>query len=103
MTIGRNADTEKLGRNFRFIIDDPQSLQKLAYVLSKPLKVGNYYNGTGVYKFVLQESVTTKDDNIELGIADYYKHFPTVIPDYSITTEIDPEHNTTADGKGVYL
>ena len=33
------------------------------------------YGGKGVYKFVLQEVNTTDDDNEELGIADYWKHF----------------------------
>lgn len=52
---------------------------------------------------MLQESVTTKDDNLELDIADYYKHFPKEVPDYSITTDIDPENNLTEDGRQVYL
>ena len=76
MTIARNEHTKKFGRKNRFIIDEPDSDFKIAYELSKPLKVGHTYNDKGIYKFVLQEVQTTKDDNIELGIADYYKHFP---------------------------
>ena len=48
----------------------------LAYALTKPLKFSRVYNDNGVFKFVLQEVVTTEFDNQELGIADYYKHFP---------------------------
>jgi len=76
ITIARNEFTAKLAREQRFLIDDPQSNLKLAYLLSKPLKVPLVYNGRGVFKFVLQEVVTTDDDNQELGIADYYKYFP---------------------------
>lgn len=80
ITIARNADTAKLGRLDRFLIDDPESEHKLAYALTKPLKFAGTYGKTteelnGVYKFVLQEVVTTDDDNEELGIADYYRHF----------------------------
>lgn len=76
MTIARNSDTIKFNRENRFLIDDPESELKLGYILSKPLKLGNVFNKKGVFKFVLQEVTTTEDDNQELGIADYYKHFP---------------------------
>lgn len=75
ITIARNKDTAKLGRQNRFLIDDHESGLMLAYALTKPLKFSSVYNDNGVYKFVLQEVNTTKDDNQELGIADYYKHF----------------------------
>lgn len=77
MTIARNELTAEFGREYRFLIDDPMSTQKLAYSLTKPLKVGNFYDeSNGIYKFVLQEVNSTDDDNQELCIADYYKHFP---------------------------
>ena len=76
VTIARNEYTSKLGRVYRFLIDDPNSTQRLAYSLTKPLKLYNVFNGNGVFKFVLQEVNSTDDDNFELGIADYYKHFP---------------------------
>lgn len=63
-------------RNCRFLIDDPESSEMNAYLLTKPLKVGKTYNGHGVYSFVLQEVVSTDNDNFELGIANYYLHFP---------------------------
>lgn len=76
MTIARNEHTAKLGRENRFIIDDPESHQPLAYLLTKPLKLGWSFNRAGVYKFVLQEVVTTDNDDLVNYIADYYKHFP---------------------------
>lgn len=76
MTIARNNDTVNFARNCRFLIDDPESSEMNAYLLTKPLKVGKTYNGHGVYSFVLQEVVSTDNDNFELGIANYYLHFP---------------------------
>ena len=76
MTIAKNEHTVKFGREKRFLIDDPDSNDKLAYLLTKPLKVGKTYQGNGIYSFVLQEVVSTDNDNMDLGIADYYRHFP---------------------------
>lgn len=76
VTIARNEHTSKLGRKNRFLIDDPNSTEVLAYALTKPLKLSNVFNGNGIFKFVLQEVNTTDDDNQELRIADYYIHFP---------------------------
>jgi hypothetical protein len=76
MTLARNCETVKLNRSNRFIIDDEESTIPLAYLLTKPLKLGWTYNEHGIFKFVLQEVVSTDDDNLDLRIADYYKHFP---------------------------
>lgn len=76
MQIARNQHTIAFDREYRFLIDDPETPHKLAYLLTKPLKRGLIYNSQGTYKFVLQEVTATEDDNHELGIADYYKHFP---------------------------
>lgn len=76
ITMARNEFSVKLDRNNRFLIDDLESDHMIAYALTKPLKFSGVYNGEGVFKFVLQEVATTDDDNQELGIADYYKHFP---------------------------
>lgn len=105
MTIAKNEHTVKLNRETRFLIDDPDSETKIAYLLTKPLKLGGSYNGQGVYKFVLQEVNSTDDDNHELGIADYYKHFPREITvDHSKDPRILPEINRTEDtGRKVWL
>lgn len=84
MTISRTAETLKFNRTSRFIIDDPASGEQLAYALSKPLRMGSVYGEDGVFKFVMQEVVTTDDDNLDEHIADYYKHFP---KDYSVSDD----------------
>lgn len=76
MQLARNAETVRLGRSNRFIIDDPDSPAPLAYALTKPLKLGWTYQDRGIFKFVLQETATTEYDNLEEQIADYYRHFP---------------------------
>lgn len=75
ITIAKNSHTVKLGRKHRFLVDDEDDAEKMAFALTKPLKFAGVYGGKGVYKFVLQEVNTTDDDNQELGIADYYQHF----------------------------
>lgn len=103
MTIARNNDTVNFARNYRFLIDDPESSEMNAYLLTKPLKVGKTYNGHGVYSFVLQEVVSTDNDNFELGIADYYLHFP---KDKTLETGNDNGKNDGSEsdtGKKVWL
>lgn len=98
MTLSRTPETLKFNRQSRFIIDDPESGEQLAYALSKPLRMGSTYNGNGVFKFVMQEVVTTDDDNIEERIADYYKHFP---KDYSVDTSTGEIQNTEVDTENI--
>lgn len=103
MSIARNDETVKLGRTNRFIIDDVDSPRPLTYTLSKPLKLGGAFNNHGVFKFVLQEVAFTEDDNLELRIADYYKHFPkSVSVDIGEGPVIDTS-NTSDSGKRVWL
>lgn len=77
LTVSRNPDTIKFNRQRRFLIDDQGVQNKLAYELSKPVKVGTVWNDDdhGVFTFVLQEVVSTKYDNMDLGIADYYRYY----------------------------
>lgn len=76
LTLARNKHSIKLDRSNRFLLDDTDAPRPLAYALTKPLKLGWTFNDEGTFKFVLQEVATTENDNIEMGIADYYKHFP---------------------------
>lgn len=75
VTFPRNKHTVKIGRKHRFLIDDYDTEHVLAYRVTKPFKVGGVYNGHGAMSFVFQECNTEDDDNLELHIADYYKHF----------------------------
>lgn len=104
MIIAKNEHTTKMKRGCRFLIDDADSELMLAYELTKPFKLSGVYNNHGVFKFVLQEVNTTDEDNQDLRIADYYKHFPRentgeLYPDLSI----DPDNKTTDDGRRVWL
>lgn len=107
MTIAKNEDTLKFCRESRFLIDDPESKTKLSYLLTKPLKVGWVYNTDGVYSFVLQEAVSTDNDNHELGIADYYKYFHKDSSQHTDAEDdesiVDPENNIDGHGKQVWL
>lgn len=102
MTIARNEDTLKFDRESRFLIDDPNSLEKLSYSLTKPLKLGAIYNSHGVYSFVLQEVAATDYDNHELGIADYYKYFPNELGTQGDSTDGN-DSGTTDSGRKVWL
>ena len=102
ITIGKNEHTVKFNRNSRFIVDDIDSNIKQAFLLTKPLKTGHTYSNKGIFSFVLQEVVTTDNDNLELNIADYYKHFPkeNAVPDFD--TPID-NSQVTPTGKKVWI
>jgi hypothetical protein len=76
VTIARTEDTLRLDRTTRFIIDDPDCHEHLAYVLTKPLRMGSVFNEDGVFTFIMQEVETTDNDNLDLLIADYYKYYP---------------------------
>lgn len=76
VTIGKDRDTEKLRRGKRFLIDDMDSDEVLAYRITKPNKLYNVYNGSGVFRFILTEENVTDNDNTELRIADYYSWKP---------------------------
>ena len=103
MIIAKNEHTTKMKRGCRFLIDDADSELMLAYELTKPFKLSGVYNNQGIFKFVLQEVNTTDDDNQELCIADYYKHFQKVAGESMPDNIIDPDNTTTDDGRKVWL
>lgn len=76
VTMARDEYTALLGRENRFLIDDPSSKNVLAYQLTKPFKLGNVYGKNGVVSFVLTECNTEDTDNLEERIANYYRYFP---------------------------
>lgn len=100
ITIARNEKTLEFGRETRFLVDDFNGTNMLSYQLSKPLKVGHYYNDEGIYKFVLQEVASSDFDNYELGVADYYRYYPREgTTDGPLTTGT----SITENGKEVWL
>lgn len=100
--LAKNKFTSVLNRENRFLIDDDDSPHKLAYLLTKPFKKGTTYNGEGTYKFVMQEVTATEYDNHELGIADYYYHFPKN-DDTSNTDSTKSDIEETDGGKKVWI
>lgn len=74
--IARDRYTLQFNRENRFLIDDYDSKNVLAYRLTKPFKLGGSFNGSGVLNLVMQECNTEDTDNFDLHIANYYKFFP---------------------------
>lgn len=88
VTLPKDEETLALGRDARFIIDDYNAPNPLAYRLTKPFKLGGSYDDDGVVIFVMTECNSEFDDNPVLHIADYYKYFP---------REESTEDNTAVD------
>lgn len=78
ITVGKDIDTSKLSRGKRFLIDDMDSKEVLAYQITKPNKLFDVYNGKGVFRFILNEVNLSDNDNVEERIADYYSWKPPV-------------------------
>lgn len=95
VTLPKDAYTIRLNRKDRFLIDDYDSPNVLAYELSKPFKLGGTYGGEGIVCFVMQECNTEDTDNFELHIANYYDHFP--------KAEDTPSPPDTDTGKKVWI
>lgn len=76
LTLPRDSETIRLNRDDRFLIDDYDSPNVLAYRLTKPFKLGGAFTGNGILSFVLQECNTEDSDDLERHIANYYDHFP---------------------------
>lgn len=81
MTIAKDNDTSELCRGARFLIDDLDTNKPLAYQITKPNKLYNVFNGEGVFKFIMNEVQLTKEDNVELRIADYTSWKPNIRKD----------------------
>lgn len=105
MTVTKDDFSLRLCRESRFIIDDYNTPNPLAYRLTKPYKLGGSYGDDGVLRFVLSECNTEADDNLDLHIADYYTYFPR--PDAGSSVDKSESSimpgNTTSDGKKVWI
>lgn len=76
LILPRDKETIRLNRDNRFLIDDYDSPNVLAYRLTKPFKLGGSFSGNGILSFVLQECNTEDGDDMENHIANYYDYFP---------------------------
>lgn len=75
VTVPKDGDTKRLKRGVRFLIDDTDAEEILAYEITKSNRLYNIYNGKGVYRFIMKEDSTTDMDNLDLRIADYYRFY----------------------------
>lgn len=78
VTIAKDDETKRIKRGQRFLIDDPDAEETLAFQVTKPNRFFNLYNGEGVYRYILNEVNLTDNDNVEQRLADYYSWYPRV-------------------------
>lgn len=96
----RDAETVRLDRERRFIVDDPGTADSpMAFRLTKPLRIGSSYGESGCLKFVLSECATEDTDDLDNRIPNYYRYFPRNDKD---TPGLNTE-TTTDDGKKVWF
>lgn len=65
LDLPQNEETLKITRDMRFIVDG--FIWKIANI--------DTINKSGIIHLMMGEDIFTPDDNIELGIADYYKYY----------------------------
>jgi hypothetical protein len=111
LTLAKDKYSIQLGRENRFLIDDYDAKDVLAYRLTKPFKLGGTYGGNGVLCFVLTECATEDTDDLERHIANYYDHFPRPLRPGTeddqledavvsgATADADADSDTLRDGK----
>lgn len=76
ITIGKDEDTVQLTRGLRFLVDDTDVDDPLAYEITKPNRFFNNYEDEGVFRFILNEVVRNKGDHLSEQIADYTTWMP---------------------------
>lgn len=73
LTMPRDDETVLVNRGARFLIDDPDADQPMAYELTKVNRSGSVYGGHGVFVHMLSEDNRQDEhDNYELMIANYW-------------------------------
>lgn len=107
ITIAKDADTIEIGRGKRFLIDDPDAKNVLAYQITKSDRLYSIYNGVGVYRYILNEVNVTDNDNKDLLIADYYNHTSVINQktntQENITILSEEVHSNSDANKGVWI
>lgn len=107
LTLPRDRETIRLNRDNRFLIDDYDSPNVLAYRLTKPFKLGGTFTGNGILSFVLQECNTEDSDDMERHIANYYDYFPrTTVAEVEAPVEygtVPPDKPKDTAAKKVWL
>ena len=76
LTIPKDEDTLELTRGRRFLIADVDTDALCAYEISKSNTLFDVFKDEGVFRFILNETNITKNDNKDLMIADVDKWIP---------------------------
>lgn len=97
VTLPKDFDTVNLRRGNRFLIDDVDTGEVLAYQITKPNRLYNIFNNKGIFRYILKEVNLTDNDNLELRIADYYQ------PSMNTSTDSYPDIIDDNDAKKVWI
>lgn len=97
VTVPKDKDTVKLRRGNRFLIDDPDTEEVIAYEITKSNRMFNTFKGEGIFRYIMKEVNVTDNDNLELRVADYYQ------PPLNTSTDSHPDVVDEDDGKKVWL
>lgn len=75
LIVSKDDEVVKLNRGKRFLIDDPDVAEPLAFEITKPNRttLSKAGGAEGVYKHMLSETARSDFDNVELMIADYWE------------------------------
>ena len=69
VTVAKDDDTKALRRGDRFVIADPDADEKLSYRITKPNTLFNIFEGKGIYRYIMTETVVEGEDNTMDSIA----------------------------------
>lgn len=97
VTVPKDSDTVNLKRGNRFLIDDVDTGEVLAYQITKPNRLYNIFNNKGIFRYILKEVNPTDNDNLELRVADYYQ------PPMNTSTDSYPDIIDDNDKKKVWI
>lgn len=97
VTVPKDSDTVNLKRGNRFLIDDVDTSEVLAYQITKPNRLYNIFNNKGIFRYILKEVNPTDNDNLELRVADYYQ------PPMNTSTDSYPDIIDDNDEKKVWI
>lgn len=97
VTVPKDSDTVNLKRGNRFLIDDVDTNEVLAYQITKPNRLYNIFNNKGIFRYILKEVNPTDNDNLELMVADYYQ------PPMNTSTDSYPDIIDDNDEKKVWI
>ena len=97
VTVPKDSDTVNLKRGNRFLIDDVDTSEVIAYQITKPNRLYNIFNNKGIFRYILKEVNHTDNDNLELRVADYYQ------PSMNTATDSYPDIIDNNDEKKVWI